>query len=116
MPGAEQGIARSTLHKWKVRDGEINTETMDALCKHFNVPRHILDVSVREIDEAVLLECVEGVQRGCEEVGAQMPNESDRIFWAFKLYRQRMAGKEPALYLSDMKRTLETNVVRIKGE
>ena len=93
------------------RDGEINLSTMRALIKHFNVPRHILDESAREIDEETLLECVELVQKICEEAGTKMPNEADRVFWAVKLYRQRMQGKDPVESTTDMRRSLETKLI-----
>tara|TARA_Y100000814_G_scaffold240034_1_gene184368 strand:- start:159 stop:623 length:465 start_codon:yes stop_codon:yes gene_type:complete len=111
FPGEPRGISRSTLHKWKKRDGEINLSTMRALLKHFDVPRHILDESAREIDEDTLLECVELVQKICKDARTKMPNEADRVFWAVKLYRQRMQGRDPEESSSDMRRSLETTLI-----
>ena len=110
LPGETRGISRSTLHKWKARDGEITSITMNALLRHFDVPRHVLDVGSREIDEETLLECIELVQRICEDAGTELPNQADRVFWAVKLYRQRMSGIDLDDSADDMKRSLQTVV------
>jgi len=112
--GRPKGISRSTMLKWKRRDGEVDLLTMSSLCEHFGVERHVLDESVREIDEAVLAECLLGIQRVCEEAGKELPDLEDRAFWITRCYRARMAGKEPTTYVRELKRVLETNVIPLR--
>jgi len=112
--GRPKGISRSTLLKWKRRDGEVDLLTMSSVCEHFEVERRVLDESLREIDQAVLAECLLSVQRVCEEAGKELPDLEDRAFWITRCYRARMAGKEPAAYTKELKRVLETNVIPLR--
>ena len=104
IKGRRKGISRSTMLKWRRRDGEVDLATMISLCEHFGVERHVLDLGCREINEKILTECLFGIE--------------DRAFWITRAYRARMAAKDSTEYKKELKRVLETNVIplRKRGE
>tara|TARA_R110002073_G_scaffold50789_1_gene134061 strand:- start:43 stop:483 length:441 start_codon:yes stop_codon:yes gene_type:complete len=118
IKGRRKGISRSTMLKWRRRDGEVDLATMISLCEHFGVERHVLDLGCREINEKILTECLFGIQSICEEAGKELSDLEDRAFWITRAYRARMAAKDSTEYKKELKRVLETNVIplRKRGE
>jgi len=105
-------ISRSTMHKWKAKNGEINEQLMVALCKHFDVSRIELDQNARHIDEQILSECAAKVQKACDEEGVDFVDMEDRVYWTVTLYRQRVA--QQAFDDTALRKALSTNVVKIE--
>ncbi len=104
-------ISRSTMHKWKLKNGEINEQLMRALIAHFKCTRIELDESARHIDEQILSECAAKVQRICDEVGVDFVDVEDRIYWICSLYRRR--ANQHADDDGGLRKALTTNVVKI---
>lgn len=105
-------ISRSTMHKWKAKNGEINEQLMVALCKHFDVNRIELDQNARHIDEQILSECAAKVQKVCDELSVDFVDMDDRVYWTVTLYRQRVA--QQAYDDTALRKALSTNVIRIE--